>query len=75
MLWIVSDGTCESGTGKKARVKNAILTFGSYQDELNRSKIAVICSLGPYVLLCVLCGVPRGVSFAGCEGGVIFFFF
>lgn len=38
---------------QKARIKIAFLTFGSYQD----SKISVICSLWPYVLLSV-CRVP-----------------
>lgn len=65
---------CESGTGKKARIKNAIIIFGSYQDELNCSKISVICSLWPYVLLCVLCGVPQGCFFCWMWRRSDFFF-
>lgn len=74
MLWIVWDGMCELGTGKKARVENAVLLFGSYQDELNRSKILlfVVCGRMCFYVCYVWC--PKGVSFAGCEGGVIFFF-
>lgn len=59
-------------TVKKARIKNAFLTFGSYQD----SNISVICSLWPYVLLSA-CRVPQGCFFCWCErnDGVIFIFF
>lgn len=60
-------------TVKKARIKNAFLTFGSYQD----SNISVICSLWPYVLLSA-CRVPQGCFFCWCErndGMILNFFF
>lgn len=74
MLWIVWDGMCELGTGKKARVENAVLLFASYQDVLNRSKISVICSLWPDVLLCVLCVVPQECFFCWMWRRSDFFF-